>query len=159
MITIAETKPFQKKASKLLASEEREELIASLAECSAKTKKPTFLRKKKTCLLKQSLNSPVIGKNAMSNAFTEIMAGLDDAINHAKGEPSKVIEHKPKPLDVKGIRQKTGMSQQKFCATFGISLGTLRHWEQGLRNPRGPARVLLQVMDKNPAAVIQAIAA
>lgn len=95
----------------------------------------------------------------MSNAFTEIMAGLDDAINHAKGEPSKVIVHKPKPLDVKGIRQKTGMSQQKFCATFGISLGTLRHWEQGLRNPRGPARVLLQVMDKNPAAVIQAIAA
>lgn len=114
MITIAETKPFQKKASKLLASEEREELIASLAECSAKTKKPTFLRKKKTCLLKQSLNSPVIGKNAMSNAFTEIMAGLDDAINHAKGEPSKVIEHKTQLLDVKGIRQKTGMSQQKF---------------------------------------------
>lgn len=94
----------------------------------------------------------------MSNAFTEIMAGLDDAINHAKGEPSTVIEHKPKSLDVKGIRQKTGMSQQKFCATFGISLGTLRHWEQGLRNPRGPARVLLQVMDKNPTAVIQAIA-
>ena len=94
----------------------------------------------------------------MSNAFTEIMAGLDDAIKHAKGEPSTVIEYKPKSLDVKGIRQKTGMSQQKFCATFGISLGTLRHWEQGLRNPRGPARVLLQVMDKNPTAVIQAIA-
>lgn len=95
----------------------------------------------------------------MSNAFTEIMAGLDDAISHAKGEPSKVVEHKPQALDVKGIRQKTGMSQQKFCATFGISLGTLRHWEQGLRTPRGPARILLQVMDKNPAAVIQAIAA
>lgn len=95
----------------------------------------------------------------MSNAFTEIMAGLNDAINHAKGNPSKVIEHKPKSLDVKGIRQKTGMSQQKFCKTFGISLGTLRHWEQGLRHPRGPARVLLQVMDKNPTAVIQAIAA
>ena len=94
----------------------------------------------------------------MSNAFTEIMAGLDDAIKHAKGEPSTVIEYKPKSLDVKGIRQKTGMSQQKFCATFGISLGTLHHWEQGLRNPRGPARVLLQVMDKNPTAVIQAIA-
>ena len=94
----------------------------------------------------------------MSNAFTEIMAGLDDAIKHAKGEPSTVIEHKPKSLDVKGIRQKTVMSQQKFCATFGISLETLRHWEQGLRNPRGPARVFLLVMDKDPTAVIQAIA-
>lgn len=95
----------------------------------------------------------------MGNAFTEIMAGLDDAIAHAKGEPTKVVEHKPLALDVKNIRQKTGMSQQKFCTTFGISLGTLRHWEQGLRTPRGPARVLLQVMDKNPAAVIQALAA
>ena len=95
----------------------------------------------------------------MNNAFTEILAGLDDAIAHAKGEPSNVVEHKPKLIDVKIIRQKTGMSQQKFCTTFGISLGTLRHWEQGLRVPRGAARVLLQVMDKNPAAVIQAISA
>lgn len=95
----------------------------------------------------------------MNNAFTEIMAGLDDAIAHAKGEPSNVVEHKPTLIDVKIIRQKTGMSQQKFCTTFGISLGTLRHWEQGLRVPRGAARVLLQVMDKNPAAVIQAISA
>jgi putative transcriptional regulator len=95
----------------------------------------------------------------MNNAFTEIMAGLDDAIAHAKGDPSKVVEHKPKSIDVKVIRQRTGMSQQKFCTTFGISLGTLRHWEQGLRVPRGAARVLLQVMDKNLDAVIQAIAA
>jgi len=33
------------------------------------------------------------------------------------------------------FRAKTGMSQQNFCATFSISLGTLRHWEQGLRTP------------------------
>ncbi len=95
----------------------------------------------------------------MNNAFTEIMEGLDDAIHHAKGESSNVVEHKPQPLDVKQIRQKTGMSQQRFCATFGISLGTLRHWEQGLRTPRGPARVLLQVMNQNPKAVIEALAA
>ena len=70
----------------------------------------------------------------MSKAYTEISAGLDDA-----------------------IRKKTGMSQQQFCATFGISLGALRHWEQGLRMPRGAARVLLKVVDKNPKAVIKAI--
>jgi putative transcriptional regulator len=49
------------------------------------------------------------------------------------------------------------MSQQSFCAAFGISLGTLRHWEQGLRTPRGPARVLLKIVDQNPEAVIKAI--
>ena len=96
----------------------------------------------------------------MSKAFEEIYAGLNDAITHAKGEQTKVIEHKKKSkiVDVKAIRAKTGMSQQNFCATFSISLGTLRHWEQGLRKPRGTALVLLKVVDKNPKAVIEAIA-
>ncbi len=93
----------------------------------------------------------------MGNTFDEIYAGLNDALKHAKGEKTGVIEHKPKPVNVKAIREKTGMSQQRFCTTFGISLGTLRHWEQGLRNPRGTARILLKVVERNPDAVIEAI--
>ena len=93
----------------------------------------------------------------MSKAFEEINAGLDDAIKHAKDKKSKVVVHKPETINVQAIRKKTGMSQQRFCATFGISLGTLRHWEQGLRVPRGTARVLLKVVDNNPSAVIEAI--
>ncbi len=93
-----------------------------------------------------------------SKTFEDIHAGLQDAIKHAKGEKSGVIEHKPHRVDVKAVREKTGMSQQKFCATFGVSLGTLRHWEQGLRTPRGAALVLLKVVDKNPQAVIEAVA-
>lgn len=93
----------------------------------------------------------------MGKAFTEISAGLSDAIDHAKGKSTKVVEHKPEPLDVKAIRETTGMTQQKFCAAFGISLGTLRHWEQGLRVPRGPARVLLKVVKHNPKAIIDAM--
>lgn len=95
----------------------------------------------------------------MSKAFTEISAGLKDAIAHSKGELSGAIEHKPETINVKAIREKTGMSQQHFCATFGISIGTLRHWEQGLRTPRGPARVLLKVVERNPKAVIEAVSA
>jgi putative transcriptional regulator len=93
----------------------------------------------------------------MGKAYTEIAAGLKDAISHAKGNRSKARVHRPEPIDVKAIREKTGMSQQRFCATFGISLGTLRHWEQGLRAPRGAARVLLKVVDNNPRAVIKAV--
>ena len=93
----------------------------------------------------------------MSKAFEEISAGLDHAIEHARGKSRSVIVHKAEPIDVKAIRKKTGMSQQRFCATFGISLGTLRHWEQGLRSPRGPARVLLKVVEHDPNAVVQAI--
>jgi putative transcriptional regulator len=93
----------------------------------------------------------------MNKAFTEIAAGLNDAINHAKSEKTNIIEHREEAIDVKAIRSKTGMSQQKFCSTFGISLGSLRHWEQGLRTPRGATRVLLQVVKHNPNAVIEAI--
>jgi putative transcriptional regulator len=93
----------------------------------------------------------------MNKAYTEISAGLKDAVAHARGDKSGVVEHTSKFLNVKAIREKTGMSQQRFCATFGISLGTLRHWEQGLRTPRGAARVLLKVVDQNPQAVIEAV--
>lgn len=90
-------------------------------------------------------------------AFEEISAGLGDAIKHARGQMNEVVVHKPETIDVRAIRKKTGMSQQRFCATFGISLGTLRHWEQGLRSPRGPARVLLKVVDNDPKAVIRVV--
>ena len=93
----------------------------------------------------------------MGKAFTEIRDGLEDAISHAKGKEAKAKEHQIESIDVKSIREKTGMSQQRFCATFGISIGTLRHWEQGLRSPRGAARVLLKVVESNPKAVIKAI--
>ena len=93
----------------------------------------------------------------MNKAYTEISKGLEDAIAHAKGKKTKAKEHRMEPIDVKSIRQKTGMSQQRFCATFGISIGTLRHWEQALRPPRGAARVLLKVVENNPKAVMKPI--
>ena len=94
----------------------------------------------------------------MSKTFTEISAGLKDAIAHAKGEATKTVEHRPEQINVKAIREKTGMSQQRFCATFGISLGTLRHWERGLRASLGTARVLLKIVERNPKAVVDAVA-
>ena len=93
----------------------------------------------------------------MGKAYTEIAASLKDAISHAKGDKSRVRIHRPEAIDVKAIREKTGLSQRQFCATFGISLGALRHWEQGLRVPRGTARVLLKIVDNNPRAVINVI--
>ena len=95
----------------------------------------------------------------MGKAFNEINAGLLEAINHASGEETRIIVHKPKSVDVKAIRTKAGMTQKQFSDIFGLSVGTLRHWEQGARNPRGPALVLLNVMDRNPRAVLEALSA
>lgn len=93
----------------------------------------------------------------MSNAFESIKTGLDEAIAHAKGEPIKARMHFPEAIDVKSIRAKVGMSQSEFATSFGISVGTLRHWERGDRQPHGPARVLLQVVSKQPKAVLSAL--
>ena len=94
----------------------------------------------------------------MGKAFDEIHTGLLEAIAHATGKETGVVVHKPKPVDVKAIRTRASMSQQQFCALFGLSIGTLRHWEQGDRTPKGPALVLLNVLEKNPKAILDALA-
>lgn len=94
----------------------------------------------------------------MSEAFESIKSGLEDAIAHAKGNSQKAVVHEFTPLDVKAVRSKVGMSQREFAASFGISLGTLRHWERGDRQPHGPARVLLNVVAKEPEVVLSALA-
>ena len=93
----------------------------------------------------------------MGKASNEIHAGLLEAIEHASGKEAGVVVHKPRPVDVKAIRKKIGMSQKQFSAVFGLSVGTLRHWEQGDRNPKGPALVLLNVVDKHPDVVLKAL--
>jgi putative transcriptional regulator len=93
----------------------------------------------------------------MNKGFPEISEGLKDVEVHTKGKKSEDLRYMAETLNVRAIRKKTGMSQQRFCTTFGISLGTLRHWEQGLRSPRGAARVLLKVVEHNPQAVIKAV--
>ena len=51
------------------------------------------------------------------------------------------------------------VSQEQFAALLGISVRTLRNWEQGRRVPEGPARVLLQVAAKHPEAVLDVVQA
>src|SRR5947207_15082789 len=61
------------------------------------------------------------------------------------------------PTDVKAIRAKFGMSQDRFAKTFALNLATLRDWEQERRMPHGTARTLLQIIDREPAAVRRAL--
>lgn len=59
--------------------------------------------------------------------------------------------------DVKKLRERMKLSQPRFAAMLGISVGTLRNWEQGRRTPEGPARALLRVAAVHPAAVLDAL--
>jgi putative transcriptional regulator len=60
-------------------------------------------------------------------------------------------------VDVAQLRDSLGLSQTEFAEAFGVSVGTIRNWEQGRRSPRGPARVLLNVIAKEPEAVMRVL--
>ncbi len=62
----------------------------------------------------------------------------------------------PTACDVVGIRERMGVSQQVFATFMGISIHTLRYWEKGLHEPKGSARALLLVADKQPKALRKA---
>ncbi|MCY4518842.1 MAG: helix-turn-helix domain-containing protein [Acidimicrobiaceae bacterium] len=91
----------------------------------------------------------------MKTAFDEIMSGLRDAEAYLDGDRQGSETHRievPEP-DVRRIRERTGLSQVAFARSIGVAPGTVRNWEQGRRRPQGPARVLLALLNEEPAAV------
>src|SRR5438445_2966668 len=93
----------------------------------------------------------------MKTQFEELMHGLDDVESFLSGEKEGFKVHVPKRVDVKSIRNKLRMTQARFSDVFGFSLDAIKHWEGGRRPPEAPARTLLTVIDKNPAAVLTAL--
>lgn len=93
----------------------------------------------------------------MANAFESIKQGLTEAIAHANGNADGVKLYQPQQVDVSGLRGRLGFTQEQFAARFGFSVATLRHWERGDRSPNGAALVLLNVIDRDPRAVMQAL--
>ena len=87
--------------------------------------------------------------------FAELAASIEEAGHIVREEttPSRTFTVEREPLDVTGIREGYKLSQTRFAALLGISVKTLRNWEQGRRAPAGPARILLQVAAKHPDAV------
>ena len=92
-------------------------------------------------------------------AFQAIAEGLEDAIAFTQGEKARGHVHRvrARDVDVAGTRERLGLSQAEFATAFGVSVSTVRNWEQGRRTPEGPALVLLTVIEKAPRTVLRAI--
>ena len=89
----------------------------------------------------------------------EILAGLDEIAAWKRGELKLKTTRVtlPKAVDVPAIRARLGLSQEAFAFCMGVSVGTLRNWEQGRREPQGPARALLLIADRKPRAFLEAV--
>jgi putative transcriptional regulator len=91
------------------------------------------------------------------DAFRELLTSVRQAgqIRRGTRRASRVTTFRP--TDVQAIRVKIGVSQADFALMIGVSVATLRNWEQGRRTPDGPALALLRVAARNPKAVIEAL--
>ena len=85
--------------------------------------------------------------------FNELVASVREggAILRGKRVPARTF--KVDAPNIKRIRAGYKLSQPEFAALLGISIATLRNWEQGRRVPDGPARILLQVAARHPNVV------
>ena len=94
------------------------------------------------------------------SAFEKVKTGLDDAKAYldASAEKSQYRIHVPSRVNVKKIRSRLGLSQESFAQTYGFALSAVRDWEQGRRQPDRSARILLKVVEKEPEAVMRALA-
>jgi putative transcriptional regulator len=78
----------------------------------------------------------------------EILQGLREI---KQGKHGRVVN----VPSVSSIREKTGLSQERFATLLGVSIRTLQDWEQGRRAPSGAARTLLLIADRNPKALLE----
>ncbi len=89
--------------------------------------------------------------------FDELLQSVKEAaaIERGKAKPSRTFEVKT-ANDVARVRNRLGLSQNKFARLLGISENTLQNWEQGRRKPAGAAKVLLKVAARHPQMILEA---
>ena len=90
--------------------------------------------------------------------FDELIESVKEAGKIHRGEMKPSREFIFEPEDVRTIRAKLKKSQSEFARMIGVSVATLQNWEQGRRQPEGPARALLLVASKAPKVVAKALA-
>jgi putative transcriptional regulator len=91
------------------------------------------------------------------NDFNNLVESIKQAgkIKNGQMKASRITEYKTP--DIKAIRRNLHVTQIEFAHMIGVSIGTLRNWEQGRREPEGPAKALLRIAAVKPQAVAEAL--
>ena len=90
----------------------------------------------------------------------EVEAALGEVLAHVRGETSlhcRIVDD-PAAEHIVAIRRRMKLSRQRFADRFGLDARAVQEWEQGRRVPDRAARVLLTVIDRDPDAVVRALA-
>lgn len=90
----------------------------------------------------------------MSDEIPELTEkDFERAITRAQRQ--RLINGEWKAGDLTALRKFVGLTQKDFADRIGISVGTLRNWEQQRRNPEGPAKALLRLLAKHPGLILK----
>ncbi|MFZ2237732.1 MAG: NadS family protein [Dokdonella sp.] len=93
-----------------------------------------------------------------NNLFAQLAESMEQMGEITRGERSPSREFHVDAVKVKDVRAMTGLSQAKFAQILDVQVGTLRNWEQGRRDPTGPAKALLRAIHNDPENVLRALA-
>jgi len=85
--------------------------------------------------------------------FEKLLESIQEGGRILRGEEPPSRAFQLRPLDIASIRERYELTQKEFADLFGINVRTLQNWEQGRREPEGPAKVLLHVIAEHPEEV------
>lgn len=80
----------------------------------------------------------------------EILEGIQEIQQHNRGQARLRTTELTPPSAPQVIRLKLNLSQSAFAGLMGVSVRTLQDWEQGRREPQGPALALLRIAEQHP---------
>ena len=89
--------------------------------------------------------------------FKELVESVREGGAILRDEKHPAREVIMEPMDIKHIRAQFELSQREFAGLLGISVDTLQNWEQGRRQPRGTARMLLLIAQKHPETLLDVV--
>ncbi len=70
-----------------------------------------------------------------------------------RSQRARIMRGELKMGDVAALRRFIGLTQTQFAEALGISVHTLRNWEQHRRTPEGPALALLRIAARHPGVL------
>ncbi len=105
-------------------------------------------------------------KVTSDNFFNLLSESLDQGVKHAKGKltlKSETLELPPEPpkyskSKIKKIREQLlKVSQPVFASILGCTPSSVKAWERGENHPNGPAKRLLQLIERDPVYFLEVI--
>jgi len=89
------------------------------------------------------------------NIGLEILRGMKEVKAFKARKIMLSARELQEPSSPKTIRAQLNLSQSDFAALMGVSIRTVQDWEQGRRNPKGPAKSLLRIAEQYPKIFIK----